>query len=810
MKNVFNTPSTHKFFNIFTRTFLLSVLLGLLIGLDFVLFLRSGTVFSLNNGVIIPVVTVLLYILGFAFVLMCLTCFSARLQIIVFSIFCCVLTWGVMNQFLQVDKSIYIALKLTPFIGASVAGLLNGYSHWVILAAIFVAVCYLLHNTTRGNIAYSAGIVLFIIIGFLGVDIMLADNAKQTEVVYQSGETDFNNSKQKVVFLLMPNAVAYSSIDKGTKNDVDKSRLLRKIELGFFARHGFKVYPNAYMMRDNQQDNLVEFFNILDNKPASQHTLNTVGLESLWKFKSPRKIDTVLKDNQLQDIYKKAKYKVNAYQNAFVEICKKNHQYTVDRCVSRSLYPFDIADTEFTIKERANLLLAQWISSFQIFNRQFFVDALDAITGPIIAKKMFLPYDRIYVAHSLQVLQQLLDDMIADQQSSVYFVYLDFPDDLFVYNEWCQIKPRHNWNFKKYDLRLPNVSSKIAEYNAQMLCFWGQMEDLMQNLKEQGLTDKLTFVIQGIGNTTTPVSTSDFIQQFKKNRTVLTAIRTPEGQFSVDNNICLSKDILRHNLFKTSDCREFEGLKISDSTQDELRKQLSENIVNEAFIAKATSSYQKWLGDWTANHQPFLKVNTVKTSETPESNHEGNMLEDDAVRALIGEGSLPVINRQESVQIQQPIITVKEEPAVNVIIEKPKIEDVPLEKIQIPVPQTKPDIQIRSENKKPDAKAKQKIKAASGIQIQQSQQNPKEIKIKTQNPKKLKLTVETKQHPQPVIVKTHEEPMHAEYHQDLGSGSVSGDFLIQEEETQWELDPAKALGVSGDEQKTRKIIVKVK
>ena len=51
---------------------------------------------------------------------------------------------------------------------------------------------------------------------------------------------------------------------------------------------------------------------------------------------------------------------------------------------------------------------------------------------------------------------------------------------------------------------------------------------------------------------------------------------------------------------------------------------------------------------------------------------------------------------------------------------------------------------------------------------------------------------------------SQEEPLHSEIHTDL-----SGDFLIIEEDTDWEYDPAKALGVSGEESEQQQVIIKV-
>ena len=84
--------------------------------------------------------------------------------------------------------------------------------------------------------------------------------------VYASSMNHFAVNGKKSVFLFMPNLTSYAAIMPSSADDFDKSELLKNVELGFFAKHGFKVFPNSYLKNNMQNDNLVELLNILDNE----------------------------------------------------------------------------------------------------------------------------------------------------------------------------------------------------------------------------------------------------------------------------------------------------------------------------------------------------------------------------------------------------------------------------------------------------------------------------------------------------------------------------------------------------------------
>ena len=85
----------------------------------------------------------------------------------------------------------------------------------------------------------------------------------------------------------------------------------------------------------------------------------------------------------------------------------------------------------------------------------------------------------------------------------------------------------------------------------------------------------------------------------------------------------------------------------------------------------------------------------------------------------------------------------------------------------------------------------------SAPQVQAVQPEPTTEQPVQTAPTTTQQAIETQQ---PVVVRT--------IHYETPATTVSGDFLLQEPQQEWEFDPAQALGVSGEPQEH--IIVKVK
>ncbi len=873
-------------FGNFFKSMLLALILGLLFGLDFVLYLRSGTVQLFDGSWNTSVFLVLAMIVIGAIAAMLSLFFSRGLQKMLFAFGCAALVWGFFCQFLQIDKTQYLGVLLSPMLGYEIASLTDGYSHWIICGLVFVLTYIIAGKLSKTSMLYFIGSLLLIIGGFLAFEMFDAVKKPAFKEVYKATDSGFSEKNKKVVFLFMPNMTSFSAINAGLGKDLDKSKLLRNVELGFFMKNGFKFYPNAYVPNENKDANLIELLNILDNKPYYEHVLNSTGLEKLWKFKSPQRTDVFLQDSQMQDVFRKAGFKLSAYQSQNIEICKKNNQYAVDRCINTQSLPVDVTKAKFSEQERATLLLKQWLSSLGFVDNRTVAGGLQYVLDRQTVQNVFLPYERMYVVNSLQILQTVLENISSDKGAGVYFVYLNFPDNLLIYDEYCGIKPQTEWNSLMPSVKLPMIARNTKEYNEQMLCLFGQLSDFMSSLQELKPDDNITVILQGLsGKKVGAAENLNFVEKFKEQNMVMTAIRDGNSRFGVSNKICNSKDILRSYLFKAKGCDEFSGVKVSNGTQETLRSELKNDRINKSMLPEAVSAYDNWLQQWKENKKlsviklkkAIVEQVKVKAEEKPQD--KDSLQSEMAVRALVDnldstvspekttdttEKAKAEVEKSPKVEAKTEVEdvplehsgknkvkpelqpqaeenrnevvnkdeTVKSEPVAPVVREKadenkPKERVVPAEDKTAKASETEKKVEEKVatptetpevSRTEPVAPTEAKIEPKSAnqpVEPTKPETKPEPVKAAAEQPKAVAVEtkVEEKATPTETVeikekqVTSHNQPQA----KDDSNAENSVDFLLEDEEDEWELDPAKALGVSGDEQKPEeKIIVKVK
>lgn len=794
-----NNKKRRGIVNRILRTLALGLILGLLVSFDFVLYLHSGSALTSQSSLNIPAMTIVGYICASALVLMLLTCFSKPFQAIVFALVCAVLMWGGMNQFLQIERGAYLPAALSPLFGDKL-NILNGWSHWIMAILAFMIFYAIAVSLSTRKIFCTAVALAFIILWMFEIPALSRSVTTSASEDYASMETEFAPFNNKTIFLFLPNTRSYAALPDKKE---DKSRLLRRVMLGFFEKHGFAFYPNAYLTSDKKEDNLTELLNLLDNNPASDHLVNQVKTDDLWRFSKARKEKLSLKDNQLQDVYKKALYRVSTYQNPNLEICKKNGQYAADRCLTRNSLPFDM--NTLSASERRVLLAAQWFQSFDFPSHPLLESALRVVLNKNLIHMLTLPYDKMYTIDSLQTLKSVLQAINEDNGAGTYFVYMDFPEDFYAYNEFCRLKRVAEWN------------APIGR-NEQMICLWSELGAFMTRLEESDLAKNLTFVIQGIESENGNLKKADLVSK----HTTLTAIRLPQGQFGVSKEICRSKDILRNQLFNGMKCQEFQGFPLTDEIQKNIKNQAAENKVTEKQIKKAIKTYGKWMEAWETQAPDILQIPAenplAKIPQAQRRTEEGELETRTAVEALIHPS------------VKEPL----KEVLPQAVVEEPNLEDVPLEYTP-QKEQVEPQKEEVNKNDESSPKEVSKEKKTVKEEAKTEKKEIPEIKVKVKpssNPKrKIKITTEKSDGSSESVLETtppatqqievqkktvviETVPVKTEIsvqkQEEQTPPAVSADFLLDDgdEEEEWELDTAKALGVSGEEDK--QIVVKVK
>ena len=156
------TKKKNRWFGWFVNLIMISLLLGLLYGLDFVLYVRSGTV-SVFDGAWNPaVVWIFSAILLTAFTIMVLCCFSKKLQSFVFALLVVFLIFGFMHQFLVLDTQQYLSVLFASLFGYNALQFVEEYVSLIIGLIIFVGCYSLSMHLSNRNKSFLVGILLAI------------------------------------------------------------------------------------------------------------------------------------------------------------------------------------------------------------------------------------------------------------------------------------------------------------------------------------------------------------------------------------------------------------------------------------------------------------------------------------------------------------------------------------------------------------------------------------------------------------------------------------------------------------------------
>lgn len=837
---------------------MMTLILWGVISLDFVLFAQSGGVSLFDGGFLLkPEITVILAgMLAFAAGIMLLTCFSRSLQAFFIALFGCVIAWAMMSQFLLPNKTTFLSLLLMPYLGAQ-AAYLSGYSHYLAAFIAFCVVYWLSSSKTNGRPLLFLTFLLLVMFGVLARNHIQGKNDSIFSETFAENSLERQASEGKIVYLFLPNMASFPSIGDADEKDINKNGALKSIMQSFLFKNNFKVYQNAYVTDNNPFVNMTQILNFLDDKPLKKR-LAQENTDDLWNFSRLNQISVRLKDNQFIDSFKKAGYPVSVYQSRGLDICSKNGKQEADRCVYKSNYP--VYPANVTPSQKTFLLPGQWIASMDLFNlpiaESYLNFALDAQQSALLK----LPYEKMYVLNSEKVLDRLLNDLQHDEGANAYVAYVDLPSDLLVYNEYCQLKPTMQWNSQTNE----SAGAKaIRDYNEQMMCTLG----FLQKFINETDADKITLVIAGVGGRMSqaakPDKTLDFSNTFMDKNSVFLAIKEPNGRFILNRQICSVSSLLKNYLLNTEECQEFSGFHINDELKTKTSNYLNEHTMNPEDFKAAGEVFNIWFDQWKMVDDDTPKTefiytpiqkSSVKTNDYDMIVNAGkaifdkfsgkrHMIENKLdTTMLIPAASVEPETVSEEPKIQEPGEAVaaekqttveetqkdefqtankKEEKTninkdeVNVKEEQNKEEtkksetaednaDIPLEIVTVPVPEAKPAVPVLSEKT-----SEAEVKVFEKAQEKQSLPETQNIKEDVQKSKQVQPETTAKKIPEVVVIRPKKTIKQENNKSQDDKPAVSGDFLLEDSE-EWELDPAKALGLDSSADTQERIVVKVK
>ena len=439
--------------------------------------------------------------------------------------------------------------------------------------------------------------------------------------------------ENKIIYMMMPKFPSYQFFS--TIRDTN-FRELRDLIIGFYAANNFEIYPNAFVYKNDTMSNVIDVLNQVDYTSTTSANRGYANIVNDWNFVHGGLETISLVDNQLYEFLRKSGFGVSMYPMPGFNFCLMNGGFFSDRCVVKSYRTVKLYDKKATVKENINALLGEWLLSFHDRNMVSFAKML-INSSPLKNMKILSENRRVSIEGSAEIFERLTYDYMRDQDGQVYLAYVDLPSDIYVYDEYCNIKPRKEWiSLKDNSLYSGGIDDKRKAYADQMKCMIGKMQLYMDEIYKNPELSKTDIFVQGVSPLPELAGmTSDAYSNFVANKLVNLAIRKgKKPRFLINANICLASDFTKTLVRFQDYCYTLENMK-NMSTEDVLH--LKKNLINNSVIrggriVNIVGNYHEWFESFKANnvaYQDNLKKQEAEKAALLEQKNKANKPRED-------------------------------------------------------------------------------------------------------------------------------------------------------------------------------------
>lgn len=620
-RNKVNKAIKSSFVNNLLDWFIKGLLLSSLVCFDFFVFMGAGSysVFSTLGffqpevwGIVVSVTVV-------CFILMYLVSFLKILQNLLLSVALAFLMIAFLNQFAAFDKNAMLSSLVATYISPDLGLLLTYVSH--VVFAIVSAVIFFLFLTyaSKSKIFTLAVLVLIINAVVLFSQLIDDNNGKKFISKKDSTVSMANDNGKNFVFIGMPALGSFSYFqdlkqNMSSKNLAEVTDLQKNLDiiLGFYKKNNFMFYPQSYVLSENAYENFAQILNLNNSKDSKEYINKTVVPDKFWKFNLLNEKDIFLKEAKLFEAFKKSKFFINAYQNQGIEFCKINNEFVVDSCVEQNNLPINFEEMDISVREKMTLLFAQWMESTGLFNDlSSLYSSLKIVTDADKTPMIGISYKNIGVKNSLDILNVLSKDIATRHGNQAYFVNLNMPNNTFIFDEFCQIKPLDQWE-NKSDLpwiKVVNFSEKRKAYYNQVRCLYGALQDFIDAIPEEKRKNTVIVLqsLSGFGDMYQLSDNVNFVEEFMNKKFVDTAIYDPKkAEFSLYNQVCYAPSVLKKYLYKQDACIELEHLNIQNNLQQKVLDKLHSFKFDNSQLDNAVKFFDNWYEEWLKHNKAFV------------------------------------------------------------------------------------------------------------------------------------------------------------------------------------------------------------
>lgn len=583
---------------------------------DFILFAGSGSVQVFVNSIFptAEITIVLLGIILFATICIMIVFKFRRVKHILVSCFSLLFIYIIFKQFSQYYHYVNIGTHVVPV--------------YTVLGIAIACMTFALFEQEK--LLYRILYVVAIGVLFLNVYISFIGSEETHEFVESYNMQQESESKgKKFIYLMLPDLPSYSYISTFHSSEAEKTG---HIITGFWQNNNFKVFNRAYTPEENYLYNMAAALNPTAKSDSRQHILKNRMLSEYWRFYNLRNEFIYLKHNELYDIFRKNNFQISAYKSRDFDMCRKNYFFNVNRCVEKVNRPANLYDMDISASSKAGILTIDWFSSTHLFDRM--IPSLYKFLNPMMnADKMPMVgtnYNNLYVVNSIKTFDVLLEDMKKDSGRQAYFVFADVPSDMYIYDEFCKIRPQTEWINRT---NLPWIKrdytyQRRTAYLQQTRCLFGKMQKFIDDLKKADLWKDTVMIIQGTSgvNNFSDNPIDDITEDFIANRLVSMAIYDAAMEKSEnDERLCSTSDFVAEYLYGFKNCNT-SNLGMHENIIAELNSKIGylSKDINQDYSGK----FNEWYNEWKSANDA-MEVDDVTLIKSREEENTVEIPEED-------------------------------------------------------------------------------------------------------------------------------------------------------------------------------------
>lgn len=591
--------------NSFMDKLMRAIYIFMLFAIDMVMFVYSINGRLVEDGQFNPAV---LYLFGgiflCAFVLMLLLSFSKDVQNVVCALVTVFVTVLFFYQFALFDVDTFIENWLAKkaswltFIGIIPAVWLVALSLGAVIFFIF---------------RYSFGLMFVTLVllaaGIIGVkknEFIPQPKGEYSEVKSLGGAG--SNKEGNLIYFMLPKMPSYQFLSSIRDHNI---RELRDLMVGFYALNNFEIYPNAFIKNvksDDTMSNMVDIFNQVDYTSTTSGNRAYSEYVNSWNFIHGGLDYFNLEDNRLYTYLKSQGYGISTYTMPGFNTCITGGNLNTDRCVIKSYKTVSLYDKTKSVEQNIYALLAEWILSLNIRDLKS-TAKMFADMSPIKGFKVTAENRRVSQEGAPLVIDKVAADFVKDTGGQAYIVYVDMPSDIYIYDEFCNLKPRKEWiALKDNSLSGGGIDDKRKAYAEQAKCLIGKMQEFMDIVTASHKGENSDIIIQGVSNIRELAGmTGGRYGNFVKEQLVNLAIRKGKRQkFLINANICLASDFTKTLIRYQDYCYSIDNMNLKTEEALSLKQNLINNsVIRGSKISNIAANYVDWLEEYKQKSRAY-------------------------------------------------------------------------------------------------------------------------------------------------------------------------------------------------------------